>query len=79
MFYERRPQHYKRQKKPVYLTIYPQFEEGRWIHAFPKVVGVKWNVDSFVQDLNSGHDMLGFLGLKPLQSTYKKLTKLSEC
>ena len=27
--------------------------KSRWIHAFPKGIGMKWNANHFVQDLNS--------------------------
>ena len=41
-------------RKQPSLPYYVQ-RENRWIHPFPKGISAKWNLNSLVQSLNSGH------------------------
>ena len=45
---------------PIYLIIYPQLKEDRWIHALPKGISMKWNANNLDYDLNLGHDSISF-------------------
>ena len=46
-----------RLKSPDYPTLYPWLDCGEEMGLYfsPKNISVKWNVNCFVQDLNSGH------------------------